>query len=89
MSHLWENISSPISKNLDAFNEEQIIAINDNTPPKIFFIFRKTAIKLSKTIGIRQYPKTLIVLYNNILLFPLLIKFNNKNRRTLPNKEIP
>ena len=41
MSHLWENISNPISKNLDAFNEEQIIAINDNTPPKIFFIFRK------------------------------------------------
>ena len=44
--------------------------------------------KLNKTIGIKQYPKTLIVLYNNIPSF-LLIKFNNKKTKILPNTDIP
>ncbi len=88
MSHLCECISNPISKNLEAFKEDKIIPTNDNIPPKIFFISKNTAIKLNKTIGIKQYPSTLIVLYNNIPLF-LDIRFNSKNISTLPNKEIP
>ena len=73
---------------LEAFNEDKTIATKDNIPPKIFFISKNTAIKLNKTIGNKQYPKTLIVLYNKIPLL-LLIKFNNKNNSKLPNNDIP